>query len=291
MNRALAACALAVAPCLASAQKDSTAKKSPADTTGRWSDFLPLMADEAKKRGIELPRPFGVGFVFYYLTRDIQVSDVAVGKNGAPPQSVSRFAQLRSRANVDNVNVKVDAWLLPFLNVYAIGGKIWNSSSTTIDVTLPPLLPGGMPRERIVTVPTSMQGTVLGLGLAAAGGYGPFFMTVDANWISADLGFDQALQGTIVSVRGGWNGKLESHAIRTWLVFTDWNTYAQVTGTAMDPDDGGTLQFIVDQGPAYRYTYGVGAQYSVTKWFDVATDIGVDFHGGWYVGLIPVVRF
>lgn len=273
----------------AAAQNDSASKASP-DTTKRWSDFLPLMGDEAKKRGIDLPRPFGAGLVFYYLSRNIDVSDVAIGRNGAPPQSVSNFAQLGSRANVTNVNVKLDAWILPFLNVYAIVGGVWNSSSTTIDVALPPLVPGGPTRERTVTVPTSMQGTVLGLGTTVAGGYGPYFLTVDANWISADLGFDQSLQGTIISARAGWNGKLNGHAIRTWLVFTDWNTYAQVTGHVDDPD-GGTLDFIVDQGPAYRYTYGVGAQYSVSKWFDVAFDGGVDFHSGWYVGLIPVIRF
>ena len=281
--------AIAAAAAAAQGKSDTTAAKP--DTSTRWSSFLPLMGDEARKRSIELPRPFGVGVVFYTLARDIAVSDVSVGRNGAPPQSVSQFAQLASRATVDNVNVKLDAWLLPFLNVYAIGGEIWNSSRTTIDVTLPPILPGGVPRERTVTVPTSMNGTVLGLGTTVAGGYGPFFFTADANWISADLGFDESLQGTIVSLRAGWNGTLGARPIRAWMVFTDWNTYAQVTGTAPDPDDGATLTFVVDQGPAYRYTYGLGGQYGIAPWFDVALDAGVDFHGGWYVGVIPVIRF
>jgi hypothetical protein len=248
------------------------------------------MADEARKRCIEMPRPFGAGLVYYYLARDIAISDVSVGRNGAPPQSVSNFAQLAARAEVNNVNVKVDAWLLPFLNLYGIGGYVWNSSQTTINVALPPLVPGGMPRQRTVDVPTSMTGTVLGLGATLAGGWGPYFLTVDANYIHADLGFDEAFHGVITSIRAGWNGKVNAHPLRAWLVATDWNTFTTVTGTVPDPD-GGTLTFVVDQGPAYRYTYGTGAQYSATKWLDVATDIGTDFHGGWYLALIPVVRF
>ena len=114
--------------------------------------FLPLLAEEATKRGIELPLPFGAGLVYYHLDRAIAISDVRVGRNGAPPTSVSQFAQLSSSSNVDNENLKLDAWLLPFLNLYAVVGYVKNHSDTRIDVTLPPLLPGGPTRQRTLTV-------------------------------------------------------------------------------------------------------------------------------------------
>jgi hypothetical protein len=83
-----------------------------------------LLGDEARKRGIELPLPFGAGLVFYHLSRDIEITNLSVGRNGAPPTSVSQFVQLGSHSRVDNVNVKLDAWLLPFVNLYAIAGYI-----------------------------------------------------------------------------------------------------------------------------------------------------------------------
>jgi hypothetical protein len=104
---------------------------------------LPFLGEEARKRGIELPKPFGIGVVYYYLDREIAISDVRVGRNGETPSSVSDFAQLGSSSRVNNANIKFDVWLLPFLNVYAIAGHIWNESTTRIDVTLPPILPGG----------------------------------------------------------------------------------------------------------------------------------------------------
>jgi len=287
-------CAL---PALARAQGDSAVDSTsapaavvPVALSQRWSSFLPLLGDEARKRGIELPLPFGAGLVYYHISRDIAISDVRVGRNGAPPGSVSDSASLGSRADVDNLDLKLDVWILPFVNVYAIVGYIWNESDTHIDVALPPLLPSGPTRQYALTVPTSMTGSVGGVGMTLAGGYGPFFLTYDVNAAQADLGFDDRFKAVVSSVRGGWNGTAGKRPLRAWVSVTDWNTFATATGTVADPD-GGTLSFAVDQGPAYRYTYGVGSQYSAVPWLELAVDGGTDFHGGWYLALIPVLRF
>ena len=263
---------------------------APAADSKRWSSFLPLMGEEATKRGIELPLPFGAGLVYYHLSRDIEISDVRIGRNGAPPTSVSDYAQLSARADVDNLNAKLDAWILPFVNVYAIAGYIWNSSATRIDVALPPLSSGGPTRQRELEVATAMEGSVGGVGITLAGGYGPYFMTYDANFAQADLGFDDRFKAVVTSIRGGWNGKAGARPLRLWASVTDWNTFATASGTVADPD-GGTLSFQVDQGPAYRTTYGLGGQYSATPWAELAVDAGTDGHGGWYLALIPVFRF
>jgi hypothetical protein len=289
--RWLALAALLLGPVAARAAEpaDSTKATAAAPVAARKS-FLPLLAEEATKRGIELPLPFGAGLVYYHLDRDIQISDVRIGANGAPPTSVSQFAQLSSSSNVNNENLKLDAWLLPFLNLYAVVGYVKNHSDTRIDVTLPPLLPGGPTRRHTLTVPTDIEGSVGGVGLTLAGGYGPYFMTYDVNFDQADLGFDNRFKAVISSIRGGWNGKAGVRPLRLWASVTDWNTFATATGTVADPD-GGTLSFEVDQGPAYRTTYGAGGQYSWRPWLELAVDGGIDGHGGWYVAIVPVFRF
>ena len=274
---------------LSAAQEGGTTP-TPTPDSRRWSSFLPLLGEEAAKHGIELPLPFGAGLVFYHLSRDIEITDVRVGRNGAPPTSVSDYAQLAARSDTDNLNVKLDAWLLPFLNVYVIAGYLWNTADTRIDVVLPPLQPGGPGRQRAVSVATEANGTVGGVGLTLAGGYGPFFMTYDVNFAQADMGFDDRFKAVVTSIRGGWNGSVRTTPLRAWMSVTDWNTYATASGSVTDPD-GGTLSFEVDQGPAYRYTYGAGAQYAAKRWLEFAADAGIDGHGGWYLALIPVVRF
>jgi hypothetical protein len=275
---AVLALAASVAPAWAQAPPPPAARR------------LPFLGHLARDRGIELPLPFGTGVVYYYLSRDIAVEDVRVGRDGAPVSSVSDYAQLASVADVDNVNVKFDVWLLPFVNVYAIAGYIWNESETTLDISLPALRDGQPPRTRRVTVPTAMTGTVGGLGITLAGGYGPFFMALDSNGARADLGFDDRFHALVTSARVGWHGKAGGRPLRVWANATYWDTFATATGTVDDPE-GGTLSFEVDQGPAHPWTYGLGAQVSPRRWLDLAVDVGTDFKGGFYVALVPVVRF
>jgi len=252
--------------------------------------MLPFLGEEARKRGYELPDPFGVGLVYYKLIRDVEVTDLRLGRNGAPPTSVSRYADLGSSTDVDNVNIKLDAWLLPFLNVYGIVGKVWNESQTHVDVTLPPLAPGGPGRNWQTTLPTKIEGTVKGLGVTLAGGVESFFGALDVNWVKANLGFAEELKATIASARAGWHGQVDSRPLRAWANVTYWDTFATARSTVADPD-GGVLTFEVDQGPKHPWTYGVGFQYSPRKWFDFAVDVGVDGRGGWYVAIVPVIRF
>jgi len=263
---------------------------SAAEHAERWSSFLPLLGHLARDRGIELPLPFGAGLVLYSLHRDIVINDVRVGRNGTPPVSVSDFASLGARAEVFNLNAKVDAWILPFVNIYAIVGYIHNESDTRIDVTLPAISPGQPDRQLQVNVPTQMEGSVGGVGMTLAGGYGPYFLVVDINAARADLGFDERFDALVTSARAGWNGAAGRFPFRAWVNLTDWDTATIATGTVADPD-GGTLSFEVDQGPAWRRTWGLGAQCTFNPHFDAAVDLGVDFHGGWYLALIPVARF
>jgi hypothetical protein len=251
---------------------------------------LPFLGEVARERGYELPLPFGAGGVYYFLSRGIEVTEVRVGRNGAPVAPVGDFVDLGSKAEVTNANAKFDVWLLPFLNVYAIAGYIWNEADTRLDLTLPPLVPGGEPRRRSVTVPTVLEGSVGGLGVTLAGGYKSFFFAGDVNAARADLGFDDKFDAVVSSLRVGWNGKAGERPLRLWLNTTYWDTAAVASGTVADPD-GGTLAFEVDQGPIHPWTYGVGAQYDIRPAFNLAADLGFDFGGGWYVAVVPVFRF
>jgi hypothetical protein len=257
-------------------------------TSGRR---LPFLGDLARDRGIELPLPFGLGAVYYFVSRDITVSDLRLGRDGAAPTSVGDYLQVAAHSRVNNLNVKLDVWVLPFVNVYAIAGYVWNETDTTFDLTLPPLSPAGAARPWRVTLPTSLEGSVGGLGVTLAGGYGPFFLALDTNAAQADLGFDDRFHAVVTSLRSGWNGKLGKRPLRVWGNATYWDTFATASGTLQDPDDGRTLRFEVDQGPAHPWTYGAGLQYSPHRRLEVNADFGTDFKGGWYVAIVPVVRF
>ena len=102
---------------------------APVASERHWSS-LPFLGEQARQAGYELPLPFGVAAIYNYVARDIVVTDVRVGVNGAPLTSVSQVANFKARSFANAAVVKTDAWLFPFLDVYLLLSYIHNSSDT-----------------------------------------------------------------------------------------------------------------------------------------------------------------
>ena len=269
---AAAICALWVT---ASASQPST----PADSLAqaRWSSFLPLMKEEAIARGYDLPLPFGVSVIYNYLARDIDVTDIRIGVDGEPLQSVSRFLNLGSDSNVNAFLGRVDAWLLPFLNLYVLVGYIDNESTSTGHVTVP--RPGPIPgsdREFDIEIPTSLTGFVGGGGISLAAGYREFFMMVDANYSQTDIGFDDRFRAIVASARAGWNGRVRELPTRFWLGAASWDTENTATST-VDIEGVGQVRFEADQGPSHPWNATLGTQVSFSKTWESMFEYGFNF--------------
>jgi len=264
--------------------------QSTSGTPAKYDRVLPFMADEAIKRGHELPLPFGVGLVVTGLEgRKIDVSDVRVGLQN-PPRSVSDFVNLGATSNVFNVNLKFDAWVLPFLDVYALVGYVRNKSTTQALITLPK--PGPIPGNSQVekTVTTDLEGMVGGGGLAIATGYRNLFFVLDAAYIQSNLGFDDAFKATIATMRAGYRGRIGTLPLQMWLGVGDWDTAAVAKGH-VDLGAAGQLNFEVEQKPHTPWMYDLGANLEVNKQLQLVLDIGADFDGGYLIVAGPTYRF
>jgi len=254
-----------------------------------WS-FLPLWAKAAHERGHELPLPLGVSFVYNYLERDINVDDVRLSVNGQPLQSVSRFLNLGSSSKVDGYLMKVDAWVLPFLNVYVLGGYLQNDSTSKGRVTLPPLLPGQPPRVFDFTARTSLDGYAAGGGGTLAVGYKQIFLMVDANYSEADMEFDERFTAITASSRVGWHGKIGSVPVRVWAGGAYWETENTAKSTVSVPNVG-TIKFEADQGPRNPWNGVVGTSVVLHRRWDVFFEYGFNFDDVNIVATGLTVRF
>jgi hypothetical protein len=251
---------------------------------------LPFLAEEAVKAGYELPLPFGAGLVFTVLDdRAIDVTDVRLKLRG-DPQSVSNFVDLGSTSKVFNANAKLDAWLLPFLNVYALVGYVHNDSTTHLTVTLPSPgpNPGVIQSEKIVE--TVLDGMIGGAGMTLAGGWKDFFMVADVSYVRTDLGFDDDFTALIASVRTGWTGKLRGMPIQIWGGVGNWDTAATAKGH-VDIEGVGRLEFEADQKPHTPWIYDIGSNMMLSKRWQLFVDLGFDFEGAYVFVVGPTYRF
>ena len=217
--------------------------------------------------------------------RKIEVTDTRIALDDNPGQSISNFVDLGSTSQVFNANLKFDAWVLPFLNVYALVGYVHNNSLTHAHVTV---LPGGPGSD--TDIETELDGMVGGVGLTLAGGYKHFFAVVDYNYNKADLGFDENFTATIASLRAGWMGNLGDHPTQIWLGVGNWDTAATAKGHGT-LEDGTRLTFEADQKPKTNWMYDIGINFEFSKRFQLVVDVGADFDGGYLFVIAPTYRF
>ena len=262
-----------------------------ADAEPERTRRLPFLADEAIKRGYDLPLPLGAGVILTGLgNRQIDVTDLRLGLDGAEPVSVSDFVTLGADSDVFNANFKFDVFVLPFLNVYALVGYVNNHSTTRalISIPAPGNLPGNIEVEKEMS--TQIEGVVGGLGAALATGYKNFFFVMDASFIQSDLGFDDRFKATIATVRAGYRGRIGNLPLQIWLGAGSWDTKATAKGHVA-LDDGRELNFEVDQEPHTVWMYDVGTNVEMSKRLQLVFDVGTDFQGGYFVVAGPTYRF
>jgi hypothetical protein len=152
----------------------SPAKKAYTDSLSKipYDYTLPILGEKLRKMGFDLPYPNGLMINYIVGSQFITLSDLAVGLDSDPStytnvDGIARFSSIEPFVNV--INFRYDVWLLPFLNVYALGGFV-NSKT---DVNL------GLPFEAQFNA--ANKGPMVGWGLAVAGGVGPIFATADYN--------------------------------------------------------------------------------------------------------------
>lgn len=141
---------------------DLPAPESRQPAAAASSSLLPLLGDEARKRGYVLPLPFGVSINYMDMRQNINVDSINFtglsldGRNidcgkdpfckhavnnifANGPVSLDNAFQIgvgHTRESSKTETLKLDAWLLPFMNVYGLVGHTEGHSISQIAVGL-----------------------------------------------------------------------------------------------------------------------------------------------------------
>ena len=215
------------------------------------SDSLPLGTSLAA--GQELPLPLGVSANVFFLEQDLVAQSIKVdipplplptGVVQLPPGLPAQSAKLESRAT--STTAKLDAWLLPGLNVYGVAGYV-DGETTASGFSV-----GGLPPELASLLPNSFSiaysGPVYGAGITLAAGYNQYFASVDANYTESDLDIgDSTIEAFVISPRIGVTGSLGG---------LNGSLYVGAMYQDVDEQQNGTVNFPV-MGQAVPVGYDV----------------------------------
>ena len=235
--------------------------------------LLPIWGDEARKRGYELPLPFGLSPTFTYLEQKYELKELKLGIGSGPPTRPIRFLgfdpiEVKSTTTI----MRFDAWVLPFLNVYGIAGYVSGEGRTT--VTLPAIPPiTSEPRRFPATI--DYKGPTYGGGVTLAGGYKHLFVAIDANYTITDLqeAFTADINTLTVSPRVGWNGKFGWFKGAVWAGGMFIRPSQILTAEAKLPS-GERLTLRIRQRAIGLWNTVLGFSWDITPHFDFLVEGG-----------------
>ena len=166
-----------------------------------WPHVLPIWGQKVADRNIELQLPLGLNVNYVFNQMSLELTEFSMnffdGENLDDIINPETLNFTETVATTNGVNVRADAWILPFVNVYGIYAK--NQGSTKVSfqpqVVENNLGPNGNLKEirtleNPISVPEVLFNTnSFGIGSTLVYGWDDYFVNADGNvtWSTSDL--------------------------------------------------------------------------------------------------------
>lgn len=249
-----------------------------------WNYNLPFMAQAVIDEGYDLPLPYGVGVVYANVVQDMLLNELQVGINGAEKEPFAFVSFDNAQAKNDSLQLKFDTWVFPFMNVYALLGKIDGEAPVGvvldgneslvhlgIDCSKPgpvnPLCNRLQDQQVTLSIVAPFSGNTYGLGLTLAGGWNNWFVAVPIVVTYADMNGTNT-DGTATTVTPrlgkvfnlGRKGNLSLFAGGNYL-----EADLTVTGQVSTPDALLTVDYTIEQQNTDRWNTLLGFNWDINK--------------------------
>lgn len=233
---------------------------------------LPLFAKEAREQGYTLPSPYGVSIGAMHVDQDVVIDKIAFSGlklwgNNIAGDAIDISAAPGSQDS-QVFTVRGDVWVLPFLNLYAVGGKMKGTSSTRVTINKVSIIPSlPIPVNRSFDFQLDLNGDLFGAGVVVAGGTGNWFTLVDASLTETRLTvIDGEIDAFVLSPRVGYNFTDMGLPLKVWVGGMYQDVEQDLTGYIHKLDLGpqlGALLSLVDKDRQGRFEV---QQHLCTPW-------------------------
>ncbi len=252
---------------------------------------LPLWKSEAEALGYTLPEAFGISVGYMNVEQGINVDSIEFDGlkfvNTPIPSDFIDITTKNSYQKSEVFTLRADVWLFPFLNFYAIGGKVKGFSQTTIDVNYNTNFP--IPSIDDLPFRLDLDGNMYGGGLVLAGGYENWFTIVDASMTKTNLTvIDGGIDSLVITPRVGYDLTRSGTPLRLWVGAQYQNIQQSLSGDIGDLDLPPELarlldvvnqdnegRFNVEQSLATEWSPVFGFQYTFNPTFNLIGEFSV----------------
>lgn len=231
-----------------------------ADDQGSGPLFMKHLVDEG-----EFFEPWGIGVDFYTMDQQYEIKSLQFDLPGVDLPDPSL---LQIDNDIQHLDLKLDVWLTPFLNVFGVLGHV--DAETVVDFSAAPIT--GLPVP-LKALPISYDGTVYGGGLTLIYGTERWFGAVTATYTDTDLGgnFDSSVNTFTAQPRIG----LIHDRWQFWVGGMYLDTEEDHSGTITLPIPGvPPVAFNVELEGADDWNTAVGAGYVFSPKSHLSLEIG-----------------
>ncbi|HSO86502.1 MAG TPA: hypothetical protein VLQ91_08140 [Draconibacterium sp.] len=175
--------------------------------------------------------------------------------------------------------MKFDAWILPVLNVYFLGGYASTTANVNAEFSVEHDILQRPPAEFNIESKTNVKGPYTGIGSSVVAGYGSWFMLADANYgKSWPDELENSVDFMFVSLRSGFMGKLDAHkSLKAWI----GGAYMYSRSTLKIKAYSDVLNEVlvsIQQQPVNPWTVHSGLMLSIGKNFEIMAESGTNFN-------------
>ncbi len=244
---------------------ESGIQYSEPDTATVKEDYpyiLPIWGQKVTDRNIQLPLPLGFNVNYVYNQMSLELTHFSMnfydGENLDDIINAETLNFTETVAIANGVNLRTDAWIFPFLNLYGMYSR--NKGSTQVSFQ-PQVIETGLGingnlveiitlEEAIEVDPVSFSTNTYGVGSTAVYGLDNFFISVDGNitWSTSDL-LEQTVKFVVGSARVGKRtdiGKGMKFAVYIGAMYRDFIDKENNTGSLGVPEFDEAMAHTVD---------------------------------------------
>lgn len=171
---------------------------------------LPIWGQKAQDRGMadQLQLPFGVNLNYINAFIDMEITEFKLLFGNADVSGIINTNTLNFQevsATTNGINLRADAWVLPFMNVYVMASSVTGGTNVTLQPTWK-----DAEGETILQLPqfsseVSFDARAYGIGTTMVFGWNGYFSSIDANYSRTDTELLQEQVGYLsMSARVGY---------------------------------------------------------------------------------------
>ena len=171
---------------------------------------LPIWGAKVTALGFDIPYSAGLGVNCLTQESALVIDNLMVGFNNGPMYNIDEIVRIKDAiAGANAMNVRPDVWILPFLNVYGVLGKVKTSTEIDAGIYLPDTTNAWSEVTSFATT-AKFDGTVMGLGITPTIGVAGGWIALDMNFAWTDISsLDKPVKTFVFGPRFGKSFKLK----------------------------------------------------------------------------------